>query len=46
MRGTPPCPQSFSVEITHEETLLTGQVAYLQASSPGGVGVVGNVSAC
>lgn len=25
-------PQSFSVEIAHEETLLTGQVAYLQAA--------------
>jgi hypothetical protein len=28
----PPPPQSFSVEITHEETLVTGQVAYLQAA--------------
>lgn len=30
----PSCPplQSFTVEITHEETILTGQVAYLQAA--------------
>lgn len=27
-----PCLQSFSVEIAHEETLVTGQVAYLQAA--------------
>lgn len=32
MHSAPPALQSFSVEITHEETLLTGQVAYLQAS--------------
>lgn len=28
----PPRQQSFSVEITHEETVLTGSVAYLQAA--------------
>ena len=27
-----PCLQSFSVEIVHDETLVTGQVAYLQAA--------------
>lgn len=32
-----PTPQSFSVEINHEETLLSGQVAYLQASSSCGL---------
>ena len=27
-----PLPQSFAVEIQHEETLLTGQVAYIQSA--------------
>lgn len=31
----PALPQSFSVEISHEETLLSGQVAYLQVSCRG-----------
>lgn len=36
-------PQSFSVEINHEETLLSGQVAYLQASSSWGPSWLGGL---